>query len=71
LPNIPAFFVWLEKSPIIDIKKTSGALGISFNAASNAVHMLAALGILQQTENVRRNRVFAYEEYLRIIRKDT
>lgn len=62
---------YLEKSPIIDIKKISGALGISFNAASNAVHMLAALGILQQTENVRRNRVFAYEEYLRILRKDT
>lgn len=64
-------FNYLEKNPIIDIKKTSKALGISFNAASNAVHTLVALGILQQTENVRRNRVFAYEEYLRILRKDT
>lgn len=64
-------FNYLEKSPIIDIKKTSKALGISFNAASNAIHSLVALGILQQTENIRRNRVFAYEGYLRILRKDT
>lgn len=64
-------FNYLEKSPIIDIKKTSEELGISFNAAANAVSILVDLGILKQTENVQRNRVFAYEEYLQILRKDT
>ncbi|NCB41043.1 MAG: Fic family protein [Clostridia bacterium] len=64
-------FNYLEKSPIIDIKKTSKELKISFNAASNAVRHLVDLGILRQTENVRRSRVFAYEEYLGILRKDT
>jgi len=47
--------------PIIDIKKTSEELRISFNATSNAVNKLIQLGILRQTENVQRNRVFAYE----------
>jgi Fic family protein len=64
-------FNYLEGSPIIDIKKTSEELKISFNAASNAVNKLVELDILRQTENVQRNRVFAYEEYLRILRKDT
>ena len=64
-------FNYLEVSPIIDIKKTSIALSLSFNAVSNAVNKLVELGILRQTENVRRSRVFAYEDYLRILRKDT
>ena len=64
-------FKHLESSPIIDIKKTSAALKLSFNAVSNAVNKLVELGILMQTENVRRNRVFAYEEYLGILRKGT
>ena len=62
---------YLEGSPIIDIKKTSMALELSFNTVSNAVNRLVELGILRQTENVRRSRVFAYEEYLGIMRKDT
>ncbi len=64
-------FNYLESSPIIDIKKTSTSLKLSFNAVSNAVNKLVELGILRQTENVRRSRVFAYEEYLGILRKDT
>ena len=64
-------FNYIEGNPIIDIKKTSAALKISFNAASNAVNMLVSLEILSQTENVRRSRVFAYEDYLNILRKDT
>lgn len=64
-------FDYIEASPIIDIKKTSKELKVSFNAASNAINKLVSLGILRQTENVRRSRVFAYEEYLKILRKDT
>lgn len=64
-------FGYLERSPIIDINKTRSALGLSFNAVSSAVNALQDFGILKLTENVRRNRVFAYEEYLSILRKDT
>ena len=69
--TIMKVFNYLEGSPIIDIKKTSEELGLSFNAVSNAVNILVQLDILKQTENVQRNRVFAYEEYLNILRKDT
>jgi len=32
---------------------------------------LVELGVLQETTNAARNRVFAYEKYLGILRKDT
>ena len=69
--TIMKVFRYIEACPIIDIKKTSEELKISFNAVSNAVNTLVDLKILRQTENIRRNRVFAYEDYLDILRKDT
>lgn len=66
-----ALFVYLEKNPIIDIRKTAEALGLSFSTVSGAVKRLEEKGILMQTNNADRNRVFAYREYLDILRKDT
>ena len=64
-------FEYIKSNPIIDIKKTSTDLGISFNTVSKAVNNLIEIGILRQTQNANRNRCFAYEDYLAILRKDT
>jgi Fic family protein len=64
-------FLYLEKQPIIEIKKTSEELSIAYNTVASAVESLEDLGILEQTKNVKRNRVFAYEKYLKILRKNT
>jgi len=64
-------FLYLEKQPIIEIKKTSEELSIAYNTVASAVESLEDLGILEQTKNVKRNRVFAYEKYLDILRKNT
>ena len=69
--NVLRVYEYIEKSPIIDIGKTSAALELSFMAVSRAVEKLCELGILQQTETTKRNRCFAYEAYLHILRKDT
>lgn len=69
--HVRRLFDYLEQHPIIDIKKTAQALGISYNTAAAAVRKLAELGILHETTNAARNRVFAYQEYLDILRKDT
>ena len=66
-----ALFTYLERNPIIDIRKTAEALGSSFSTVSGAVKRLEEKGILVQTNNASRNRVFAYQEYLDILRKDT
>ena len=69
--NLRAVFDYIEQYPIIEIKRTAKELDISYNTAATAVKKLVELGILQETTNAARNRVFAYEEYLGILRKDT
>lgn len=64
-------FDYLEKNPIIDIGKTSEELSLAFSTVSAGVKRLEEYGILVQTNNANRNRVFAYEDYLGILRKDT
>ncbi|MEF9920214.1 MAG: Fic family protein [Erysipelotrichaceae bacterium] len=64
-------FAYLEQTPIIDIKKTASVLKTSYNTTDNAVKRLIKLGILIPVDNARRERSFAYEEYLEIFRKDT
>lgn len=69
--NLRAVFDYIEQYPIIDIKRTAKELEVSYNTVATAVKKLVELGILQETTNAARNRVFAYEEYLGILRKDT
>lgn len=64
-------FDYIEQHPIIDIKHTAQDLELSYNTVSNAVKKLVDLKILCETKNAARNRVFAYEEYLQILRKNT
>ena len=71
MKNAMRVFSYLEKHPIIDIKKASGDLKITFNTASRAIEKLLDLGILEQTVNSQRYRVFAYTDYLNILRRDT
>lgn len=62
---------YLEQHPITDIKKASEDLGISFNTAASTIRKFVELGILEQTAGMQRNRVFAYQHYLDILRRDT
>lgn len=64
-------FDYLEQNPIVDIGKTANELGISFNTASIYINRLVEAGILAKANNSARHRVFAYEAYLSILRKDT
>ncbi len=69
--NVRILFDYIEKYPIIDIRHTSQELDVSFNTVSNAIRKLQELGILTETTNSARNKVFAYSEYLDILKKDT
>lgn len=69
--NIRAVFDYLEQHPIIDIKRTAATLGVSYNTVSSAIKKLVELDILRETTNAARNRVFAYEKYLAILRSNT
>ena len=56
---------------LADIKRTAAALGISYNTTAAIVKKLMQIGILKETTNAARNRVFSYEKYISILRKDT
>lgn len=69
--NLLVLFAYLEKNPIIQIKKTSQALGIAYNTVSKAVDVMLEKCILIQNEKSGRSRTFSYEQYLEILRRDT
>lgn len=64
-------FAYLEANPIIEIRKTAQALAMAYNTAASAVRLLLEVGILAQTIEQNRNRTFAYQAYLKILRKGT
>ena len=69
--NLEKLFLYIEKNPIIDTAKTATELGVSYNTAAKAVASLCDLGILAATRKEARTKIFSYEEYLSILRKDT
>lgn len=69
--TVERVFDYIESRPIIDIRKTSDELDLSFNTIASAVKKLVEAGILQPVNQVKKGRIFAYEAYLNILRKDT
>lgn len=69
--NSRLLFDYIEQHPIIDIGRTAKALSISFNTAASLIKKFESMGILKQTTNKSRNRVYEYAEYISILRKDT
>ena len=63
-----AFLEYLEKRPIIEIGRTAKDLGWTFPTASKFVKEFVEAGILKETSGRRRNRVFSYETYLKVLR---
>lgn len=64
-------FAYLESNPIIEIQKTAAALDMAFNTVSSAINRLSQAGILHQSNDASRNRIFAYSDYLEILRGGT
>jgi len=69
--NAMIVFNYLEANPIIEIQKTSKDLNIAFNTISGIVKDLIKLDILKQTSNQSRNRTFAYNKYLDLLKRGT
>lgn len=69
--NIMRLFAYIEQNPIIERVKTASALGLSRNALANYTAILCDKNILQYSAKSGKALIFAYEEYLEILRKDT
>lgn len=69
--NAGTLFAYLEQHPIIDIRNTAKELQLSYNTVAALVKKFVEVGLLIEKTNAKRNRVFAYEEYLAILRSGT
>ncbi len=70
LEKLERFVSYLESSPIIEIRQTAATFGWSFPTTSKYVQRFTEAGILKEVTGRVRGRVFAYEAYLAILRKD-
>lgn len=69
--NVMKVFNYLESNPIMDIKKTAAALGLAYNTVAKIVQLLVERNILVQVEKEGRSKIYAYNKYLELLRKDT
>lgn len=69
--NAIKLFEYVEQHPIIETQKTADALGIQYNTAATAIKNLCALDILDKTKGESRGKMFAYTDYLDILKKGT
>lgn len=69
--NIMSLLAYIERNPIIERVKTAAALGLSRNGLANYIAILCNKDILKYSAKSGKALIFAYEEYLEILRKDT
>ena len=62
---------FLQQKPIAGIPAVAKALGISAPTTAKSFRYLQDLGILQEITGKRRNRIFAYSDYLSILNRGT
>ena len=69
--NVMKLFDYIERNPIIETVKTARYLGTSRNGTANYIRILCGKGILKNTSKTGKALVFSFEEYLKILKKDT
>ena len=69
--NAEKLFEYIEKNPIIETQKTADALELSYNTIAKSIKNLCSLGILVKSKGEARSKIFAYAEYLDILKKGT
>jgi Fic family protein len=57
----------LKHQPLCTIAKLSEKLGLSHVATGRAVNLLESIGILKETTGRQRGRIYAYDEYLKLL----
>jgi len=62
---------YIERNPIIDIQRTASELGVSYNGVKKTITAFETIGILQEKTSAKRNKVYYYNAYLEILKRDT
>ena len=65
--SVKKLFTYLGFNPIIDVTKSSQALGFSYNTTLKSIETLKEAGVLVEFTTAKRNKVFGYKNYLNIL----
>lgn len=69
--NVKAIFNYFKEHPIVNIGLTAKGLGLSYNTVAKAIGELISLGIVVETTNKARDRLFEYIDYKNILVANT
>ncbi len=69
--NLKALLEYIEKHPIIETKATSLELKISYNTAAKLISTYEELGILKQTSQRGKSKIYSYIDYIEILKHGT
>lgn len=61
----------LQEQPIITVTKLAARAGVTFATATKSLGLLKEAGIVRELTGRKRNRVFTYERYLRLLNEGT
>lgn len=64
--NTMLVYGYIEKNPVIGVRRIADEVSLSFNTAAKAVEAMVDFGILKQVNNQSRHRCFIYEDYVKI-----
>lgn len=64
-------FAALKERPLLNLNQICRRTGLSFPAAAKAMEELVRMGIAQEITGKKRDRVFAYDAYLKILSEGT
>ena len=62
---------YMQKKPLLNIPKAAESLGLSAPTVTLALKQLVKLGIAQETTGRQRGRIYAYQQYLKIVSEGT
>lgn len=69
LPNAKALLTYLYSKPVVTVVDVMQSLGITKQTANVLLKNFTDLGILKEQTGYKRNRVFVFQEYLRLFEK--
>ena len=62
---------YMQKKPLVNVPKAAESLGLSAPTVTAALKELVKLGIVQETTGRQRGRIYAYQQYLKIVSEGT
>jgi Fic family protein len=69
--SAPRVHEFMQRQPVVSSARLVGKLGLSKPTTNAALAQLVQLGLIKEVTGLQRNRVYAYQEYLRILSEGT